>query len=167
MTKVVQIRVGKHRTGVVGLEEAMKDVREECHNCSDQKIGEIMVEKLSKKNYIPSTDENLYESALLREYKKFIGEPVPKIPVNGIEIKILGAGCPTCDRLEQDLMGLIEELDVQANLEHIRDIKKISQYGVMGTPAIVINDKVKVVGSVPSKARLKEFILEVQADSIQ
>ena len=167
MTKVVQIRVDKHRTGVVGLEEAMKEVREEYHNCSDQKIGEIMVEKLSKKNYIPSTVENLYESALLREYKKFIGEPLPKIPVNGIEIKILGAGCPTCDRLEQDLMGLIEELGVQADLEHIRDVKKISQYGVMGTPAIVINDEVKVVGSVPSKARLKEFILEVQADSIQ
>jgi small redox-active disulfide protein 2 len=164
MTKVVQIRVGKHRTGVVGLEEAMKEVREEYHNCSDQKIGAIMVMKLSKKNYIPSTVENLYESAFLHEYKKFIGEPVPKIPVNGIEIKILGAGCPTCDRLEQDLMGLIEELGVQADLEHIRDVKKISQYGVMGTPAIVINDKVRVVGSVPSRARLKEFILEVQTD---
>jgi small redox-active disulfide protein 2 len=107
---------------------------------------------------------NLYESAFLREYKKFIGEPVPKIPVNGIEIKILGAGCPTCDRLEQDLMTLTEELGVHADIEHIRDVKKFSQYGVMGTPAIVINDKMKVVGSVPSKARLKEFILEVQAD---
>ena len=61
-------------------------------------------------------------------------------------------------------MGLIEELGVQADLEHIRDVKKFSQYGVMGTPAIVINDKVKVVGSVPSKARLKEFIREVQTD---
>ena len=94
MTKAVQIRVGKHRTGVVGLEEAMKSVRKECHNCSDQKIGAIMVEKLSKKNYIPSTVANLYESAFLREYKKFIGEPVPKIPINGIEIKVLGGRMP-------------------------------------------------------------------------
>jgi len=164
MTKVVQIRVGKHRTGVVGLEEALIEVREEYDNFSDQMIGEIMVEKLSKKNYIPSADANLYESAFLHEYKKFIGEPVPEIPVNGIEIKVLGAGCPTCDRLEQDLMGVIEELSVQASLEHIRDVKKISQYRVMGVPAIVINDKVKTEGSVPSKAQLKEIIREVQTD---
>ncbi len=164
MTKVVQIRVGKHQTGVVGLEEALNDAREECHNCPEQKIGAIMVKKLSKKNYIPSNVAKLYETAFLREYKKFIGEPVPEIPVNGIEIKVLGAGCPTCDRLEQDLMGIIEELGVQADLEHIRDIKKISQYGVMGAPAIVINGKVKAVGSVPSKAQIKEFIREVQTD---
>ncbi|MCP3871569.1 MAG: thioredoxin family protein [Desulfobacteraceae bacterium] len=164
MTKIVQIRVGTYRTGVVGLEEAMRYVKGQCQNWPDQKIGTIMMEKLSKKNYIPSTVATLYEAAFLREYKKFIGEPVPKIPVNGIEIKVLGAGCPTCDRLEQDLMGVIEELGVQADLEHIRDIKKISQYKVMGVPAIVINDKVKMVGSVPSRAQLKELILKVQTD---
>ncbi len=164
MTKVVQIRVGKHPTGVVGLEEAMKAVRGECNNCSDQKIGAAMVEKLSKKNYIPSTVVNLYEAAFLHEYKKYIGEPVPEIPVNGIEIKVLGAGCPTCDKLEQNLMGVIEELGIQAGLEHIRDVKKISQYRVMGVPAIVINDKVKIEGSVPSKAQLKAIIREVQTD---
>ncbi len=158
MTKVVQIRVGKHQTGVIGLEEALKDVREECHNCPEQTIGATMVKKLSEKNYIPPNVTKLYESAFLREYKKFIGESVPDIPVDGIEIKVLGAGCPTCDRLEQDLMGLIEELGIQVDLEHIRDVKKISQYGVMGAPAIVINGKVKSVGSVPSKAQLKEFI---------
>lgn len=164
MAKVIQIKVGKHRTGIVGLEETMKGVREKCHNYSDQEIGAIMVEKLSQKNYIPSTVANLYQSALLREYKKYIGEPVPSIPVDGIEIKVLGAGCPTCDQLEQDLMGVIEELGVQADLEHIRDVKKISQYGVMGVPVIVINDKVKAVGSVPSKVRLKGFILEARTD---
>lgn len=164
MTKVVQIRVGKYRTGVVDLEETLEEVREECHNYPDQRIGAIMVEKLSKKNYIPSTVAHLYESAFLREYKKFIGEPVPKIPMDGIEIKVLGGGCPTCDRLEQDLMRLIEELGVQADLEHIRDVKEMSQYRVLGVPALVINDQVKTEGSVPSKARLIELIRQAQAD---
>ncbi len=164
MVKVVQIRVGKHNTGVVGLDEVLKDVKKESHNCSDQKIGTIMVEKLSKKNYIPSSVAALYESAFLREYKKFIGEPVPDIPVSSLEIIVLGAGCPTCDQLEQDLMEVIEDLGVQADLEHIRDVKKMSQFGVMGVPALVINGKVKSAGSVLSKAQLKEFIREGQSD---
>ncbi len=59
-------------------------------------------------------------------------------------------------------MALIEEIGIEADLEHIRDFKRISQYGVMALPAVVINGQVKVLGSVPSKAKLKEFILEVQ-----
>ena len=115
-----------------------------------------MVEKLSKKNYIPSNITDLYESAFLREYKKFIGEPIPEIPIEGIEIKVLGAGCPSCDRLEQDLMMVIEEIGIEADLEHVRDFKEISKYGIMGSPALVINGKVKAVGSI-AKARLKDF----------
>lgn len=164
MTKVSQIRIGRHQTGIIGLEEALKEMAKESQGVSDQKIGAMMVEKRSKKNYIPSTVKDLYESAFLREYKKFMGEPVPVTPVEAIEIKVLGAGCPSCDRLEQDLMVLIEEVGVEADLEHIRDVKQISRYGVMGSPALVINGKVKAVGSVPSKARLRDFIREAQAE---
>jgi len=106
MVKVFQIRIGKHQTGIIGLEEALKEMSEEKQILLDQNIGTRMVEKLSKKNYIPSTVVDAYKSAFLREYKKFIGEPVLKIPVDGIEIKVLGAGCPTSDRLEQNLMLL-------------------------------------------------------------
>lgn len=162
MEKIFQIRIGKHQTGIIGLEEALKEMSEEKQILSDQNIGTRMVEKLSKKNYIPSTVIDAYESAFLREYKKFIGEPVPKISVEGIEIKVLGAGCPTCDRLEQNLMLLIEEMGLEASIEHVRDLKEISQYGVMGSPALVVNGEIKAVGSVPSRARLKEFIQEAQ-----
>ncbi|MDZ7667457.1 MAG: thioredoxin family protein [Desulfotignum sp.] len=87
--------------------------------------------------------------ALLREYKKHIGEPVQEEPLECVEIKILGTGCANCERLEQELMSLISETGVQADIEHVRDLKEISRYGVMGFPALVINRKVKAVGSVP------------------
>ena len=164
MTRVSQIRVGKHQTGIIGLEEALKEMAVERQGLSDQKIGAIMVEKLSRKNYIPSTVKDLYESAFLREFKKFMGEPVPETPVEGIEIKVLGAGCPSCDRLEQDLMMLIVETGIEADLEHIRDVRQISQYGVMGSPALVINGRAKAVGSVPSKSRLRDFLREAQTE---
>lgn len=164
MTRVFQIKVGKHQTGIIGFEAVLKEMAIESQGCSDQEIAARMLEKLSKINYIPSTVTPLYELAFVLEYKKFMGEPISEIPVQGVEIKVLGAGCPTCDRLEQDLMALLEEEGVQADLEHIRDIQKISQYGVMGSPALVINGRVKAVGTVPSKARLKTFIREAQAD---
>lgn len=164
MTRVFQIKVGKHQTGIIGLDDALKETAKESQGFSDEKIGALMVEKLSKKNYIPSSVIPLYESAFLREYKKFKGEPVPDTPLENVEIKILGAGCPNCDRLEQDLMILIAETGIEADLEHIRDIREISRYGVMGSPALVINGKVKAVGSVPSKARLRELILEADAE---
>ena len=85
-------------------------------------------------------------------------------PLENVEIKILGAGCPNCDRLEQDLMILIAETGIEADLEHIRDIKEIGRYGVMGSPALVINGKVKAVGLVPSKAMLRELILTADAE---
>lgn len=48
------------------------------------------------------------------------------------------------------------------DLEHVRDFKEISRYGVMGSPALVINGKVKAVSSVPSRARLRDFIREAK-----
>jgi len=85
---------------------------------------------------------------------------IPELPIEGIEIKVLGAGCSSCDRLEKELMMLIEETGIEVNLEHIRDFKEISKYGVMGSPALVINGKVKAVGSI-SKARLKVWFFSI------
>lgn len=164
MARVRQIKIGKHQTGIVGLDDALKETAEECQGFSDERIKARMVEKLSGKNYIPSNVTSLYASAFLQEYKKFTGEAVQEAPLENVEIKILGPGCPNCDRLEQDLMMLIAETGIEADLEHIRDIREIGQYGVMGSPALVINGKVKAAGSVPSKARLREMILAADAE---
>lgn len=57
-------------------------------------------------------------------------------------------------------MQLLVETGIEADLEHVTDIRKISSYGVMGSPALIINGKVKTVGSIPSKAKLEKLILE-------
>jgi small redox-active disulfide protein 2 len=99
-----------------------------------------------------------YAVAFLREYKKFIGQPVeddrPEVP----QIKVLGPGCPNCDRLEQELMGLMAELGLPADLEHIRDVVEIGRYGVMSVPALVINGKVVAAGSIPPRKKLKALL---------
>ena len=55
-------------------------------------------------------------------------------------------------------MEVLSELDLPADLEHVSDIKEIGKYGVMGTPALLINNKVMCVGRVPPKIRIKEWL---------
>ena len=162
MPSVTQLKIGKHMTGIVGLKEALEEVADKVRNPSDEQIVGLMMEKLSSKNYIPSTETELYESVLLREYKKFMGESIPELPLENVEVKVLGSGCPNCDRLEQELMMVIGQMGIDADLVHVRDIKEISRYGVMGVPALVINRKVKAVGTVPSRADLKAFLKEAE-----
>jgi len=86
---------------------------------------------------------------------------MPEDPAGQTQIKVLGQGCPSCDKLEQDLMAVMAELNLPADLEHVRDVKEIACYGVMGSPALVINGKVVAVGRVPSKSQLKEWLKTV------
>jgi hypothetical protein len=56
------------------------------------------------------------------------------------------------------------EIDLAADLEHVRDIKEIGRYGVMGTPALIINGEVKAVGRVPSRGQIKNWLKQATPD---
>ena len=75
-------------------------------------------------------------------------------------IKILGSGCANCKKLQAVTEEVIKTIGVEANIEKVEDIKKIMGYGVMRTPAIVINEKVKAFGRIPSKDEIKKYIQE-------
>ena len=75
-----------------------------------------------------------------------------------IEIKILGTGCPKCKKLEELSKKAAEELGIEHSIEKIEEINKIMEYGVMSTPALIIDGKVKVAGKVPSIEDIKKMI---------
>ncbi|MGE5372991.1 MAG: thioredoxin family protein [Solirubrobacterales bacterium] len=77
-----------------------------------------------------------------------------------MEIKVLGTGCARCRQLEKDVTAVLASLDVEAAVEKVQDIQKIMAYNVMSTPALVINEKVKVFGRVPSRSDLSRYIRE-------
>lgn len=79
-----------------------------------------------------------------------------------MEIKVLGTGCPKCKALEQATQNAINELGVQATIKKVEDIVDIMNYGVMRTPALVINEKVVLSGRVPDAKELKEIITKSQ-----
>ena len=75
-----------------------------------------------------------------------------------MEIKILGTGCPKCKTLEKATQDVVAEMKIEANITKVVDIMKIMEYGVMHTPALIINEKVVLSGRVPSQNELKELI---------
>ena len=75
-----------------------------------------------------------------------------------MEIKILGSGCSNCAKLEKVAKEGIAQMGIEAQVEKVEDMQKIMSYGVMSTPALVINGVVKLVGKVPNKARMIEIL---------
>jgi len=78
--------------------------------------------------------------------------------VRSMKIEILGAGCQKCHALEELARALIGELTLAAEVEHVSDIKRIMGYGVLSTPALVIDGAVKCAGRVPGREELKRWL---------
>lgn len=74
------------------------------------------------------------------------------------KIKVLGPGCPKCVKLYEQTKAAVEEISLECELEKVSDIMEITGYGVMMTPALVVDDIVKVYGKVPSKEEIIKLI---------
>jgi small redox-active disulfide protein 2 len=79
-----------------------------------------------------------------------------------MNIKVLGPGCAKCKTLEKITRDAVAETGVTAEIEKVEDIYKIMAFGVMSTPALVINQKVVLSGRIPSIAEIKELITKNQ-----
>ena len=73
-------------------------------------------------------------------------------------IKVLGTGCSNCKNLEKATQIAVSEMGITAEIIKEEDIQKIMAYGIMRTPALVIDEKVALYGRVPSVKELKEII---------
>lgn len=77
-----------------------------------------------------------------------------------MKIEILGTGCPKCKKLNELVEEAINDLGVSAEIIKVTDINKMIDYGVMVTPALVIDGEVKVAGKVPNKQEVTKWIEE-------
>ena len=75
-----------------------------------------------------------------------------------MEIKVLGTGCARCKSLEKITRKAVQELNLDAVVDKVEDIQKIMEYGVMRTPALVINGKVVMSGQLPKLNEIKEVL---------
>jgi len=153
---LTQISLGRFRVGITGLKTAIEDMKS-WRGRPDAEIAQTLLAKLKPGNYIPASAQEEYKRAFLREFKKALGEKVEE-ERSGLSVKILGPGCPACDRLEQTVMAVLGEMGLPAEVEHVRDVREIAALGVLGVPALIINDEVKAVGPAPTKEMLKRWL---------
>jgi small redox-active disulfide protein 2 len=153
------ILIGNTQVGLMGLKGIFEELKSQ-RGKPEADLRQMLVEKAGKKNYIPNSVKGEYEKALFREFRKFLGEKVEEERGGFLEVAILGPGCYSCNKLEQDVMAVLSETGIQASLNHVTDPGMMAQYGILPTPALVINGKIKSKGTVPSKSIIKKWLEE-------
>jgi small redox-active disulfide protein 2 len=73
-------------------------------------------------------------------------------------IQILGPGCPKCQKLSEEAEKAAKELGLEYEIVKVKDIKEIMKYGVLTTPGLAVDGKVKTVGKVLDAQKIKEFL---------
>jgi small redox-active disulfide protein 2 len=77
-----------------------------------------------------------------------------------VEIKVLGTGCANCKKLEENVYEALSKLDMSADVQKVTDIADIMSYGILSTPGLVVNGKVKVSGKVPGVNEIMSLLKE-------
>jgi small redox-active disulfide protein 2 len=76
-----------------------------------------------------------------------------------MEIKVLGPGCANCHKMEEIAKAAVKELGIEATIEKITDISQIAMHGILSTPGLMVNGKIKHSGKpLPSLEKVKELI---------
>ena len=153
------IYIGRSKVTLYGLNKIFEELIKS--NITDEEeIASFILERVKKRNYVPRSAEEDYKNSLLEEYRVFIGELKERKIEGLLEIKILGPGCYQCDRMEEFARTILSETGIAADVEHVRDPLRIAEFGLVATPALVINRKVKCTGRLPSKKDMERWIRE-------
>ena len=74
-----------------------------------------------------------------------------------MEIKVCGPGCANCSKAENIVREAVAELGIAAEIRKISDFAEMAKLGVLSTPAVILDGKIKCVGKVPSKSEVRDW----------
>ena len=89
-------------------------------------------------------------------------EKAEKAKTDGASVKVLGSGCAKCNALEEAAKAALSELGMDTGIDHVTDFSEIAAWGVMTTPALVVDGKVVSFGKVLKKDEVKELLRKVR-----
>lgn len=87
-----------------------------------------------------------------------VAADLPAGALAGLSVEVLGSGCAKCNELEENVRSALSEMGLPASISHVKDFAEIAAYGVMSTPALVVNKKVVSCGRVLKKAEVMELL---------
>lgn len=153
------LKIGRAVVGLVGLDIALSRALAAAGRTPEQPSEQIVAQlyrQVAAENYIPPGKEELYRQALAGEYRRLRdgGRPAGGAP----EIRILGPGCVSCNRLQELVFAVMAEMGVAADIIQLYDPDEIGRFGLNRTPALVVNGRVVCAGRLPSRAELVEWL---------
>lgn len=77
-----------------------------------------------------------------------------------LNIKVVGSGCPNCQKLEAICQEVIIEQNIEANIEKVTNVNEFADLGIFKTPGLVVNDQVLSQGKIPTKSTLEHWLKE-------
>ena len=80
-----------------------------------------------------------------------------------INIKVVGSGCPNCQKLESICKETVSENNIEAHIEKITDLNKFADLGIIMTPGLIVNEKILSQGKIPSKSTLVHWLNDAAA----
>ena len=152
------LRIGRTTVGLIGLDVALNKVLGQA-DIEEDEVVEVLMQEVSRKNYIPDTAIDQYREALRSEYRKHrSGEESSS---EDLSIKILGKACVSCNKLNTMTFDILQEMGVAADIELIHDPDEIWRHGVLTTPALLINGEIMSSGKLPSRSQVEEWLRDV------
>lgn len=159
MDDIKKIKVNGISIGISGIDGVIADMESQYSDRPDPEVGAEMLARLETCNYIASSARDNYAAAFVREFRKALGQPYEE-EAGGLEVQIIGPGCPSCDQLYERVVKVMSELNLAADLEKVKDAKAIAATGVLVTPGLIINGKVVSTGKVPGEKEISRWLMD-------
>ncbi len=151
------IRLGTVSVGLIGLDQALNRIAN--LDLAEDLAADLLFAEIKGRNYIPPGREEEYRQALRREYRLHMQRGERDHPV--LEVRIFGPGCVSCNSLQTMVMEILDEMGIAAAIEQIHDPDEIGRAGVLHTPALVLNGRLKSSGLLPTRAQVEQWIREL------
>ena len=153
---LTKLKIGQSTIGLIGLGPAIQQAIGQ--NLNADAAADFLLTTMGRENYIPAGAIELYRKALRAEYERAVSGGAPSH--QQLTIKILGPGCVSCNKLNTMIFDIMQRLDIAADIEQIHDLDEIWRHGVIITPALIINGKIKSSGRMPPPAEVEQWLRE-------
>lgn len=152
------LKIGQVSVGLIGLDVALTRILAQPELAATAAVDEVYAE-IARHNYIPPTAQANYRQALAQEIDRLRGGRATAS--SHLEVRILGTGCVSCNNLQQQVIEIMAERGLAADVFQVHDLDEIGRFGVLQTPALVINGQVKSVGRLPPRFEIEQWLLEM------
>ncbi len=153
------LQVGAVSVGLIGLDVAFTRILAQPELAIETAVNQVYAE-IARQNYVPVLAADKYRQALAQEILRLRGGQTRA--KSHLEVRILGTGCVSCNNLQKLMIEIVADRGIKADIFQIHDLDEIGRFGVLQTPALIINGQVKSLGRIPSRAQIEDWLLATE-----